>query len=122
MSTIAGTITNCHLVQAPFGTGGSRKVYHLTASFGQYTAASDDAAITDVPTAIGNFTKNGKTVTLRSAVGGQPGRAADGASVYASPQITVNGNSLEFNLGGVTAEANCAASSGVGIIVVVDES
>jgi hypothetical protein len=122
MTTIEGTVTGVQLVSASFGGLGSRKVYHVTASFGAYTASGDDAAILTLPTVIGNFTKNGKTVTLRGAMPGQPGQTAAGAAVYASPTITVDGASLEFNLGGVTAEANCAASVGVGIYVAVDES
>lgn len=122
MTTIEGTVTGVQLVYASFGGLGTRKTYHLTCDFGAYTASSDDAAVLTVPTVIGNFTKNGKTVTLRSAMAGQPGKTAAGAAVYASPTVTVDGTSLEFNLGGVTAEADCAASSGVGIFVNIDES
>lgn len=121
MATVAGTVTGCHLVQGSFG-GDGRKTYHLVASFAVYTASSDSAAITTANTAIGSFTKNGKTVTLRSAIAGQAGKTEAGTLVYAAPTVTVNGTSLEFNLGGVTAEADCAACAGVGILVTVDES
>lgn len=121
MATIAGTITGCHLVQSPFAGSGSRKTYYITASFGTYTASTDSGAITTADTAIASQLKNGKTLTLRQAMGAHPGFTSSGAAVYAL-NVTVSGSTLTMDLGGTTAEANCAASTGVGFFVSVDES
>ena len=119
MATVSGTVTGVNLLRAH----GDYKWYELTSSFAVYTASSDSAAIAAVPTAINNFTKNGKTVTLLSAITGPPGKNATGVDVFASSTVTVDGATLEFDLGsGVTTEANTSASTGVGIVVAIKES
>ncbi len=120
MAVVSGTVTGCQLVRSAGMGLGNRKTYFVTADFAVYTASSDSGALTTLNTTIQSATKNGKTVTLRQACGGQPGVNASGA-VYAL-NVTVNGTSLEFDLGSTTAEANTAACSGVGFYVTVDES
>ncbi len=121
MSTISGTITDAHLVQADPDGNSNRKTYLLLATFGTYTASSDDGAIVTVPTAVGNITKSGKTLTMRQAMGACPGNTSAGAAVYAL-NGTVSGSTLVCDLGTTTAEANCAAATGVGFLVSFDES
>ncbi len=121
MATVAGTITDVQLVNAPFGGRGARKVFLLSCTFAQYTA-TDTAAITAANTAIAAFMKNGATVTLRQAMGGPPGLTAGGTAVYAL-NATINTASIQCNLGTTTADASTGgASTAVGIYVSVDES
>lgn len=121
MSTIAGTITDVQLVQADPDGNSARKTYLVLASFGTYTASSDSGAILTVPTGVGDITKAGKTLTMRQAMGACPGKTSTGTAVYAL-NVTVSGNTLTMDLGTTTAEANCAASTGVGFLVSFDES
>lgn len=121
MATITGTIKAVNLLRGASNAGG-RKQYEVIADFAAYTASTDDAALAGVPAAIQNITKNGKTLTLLGSCGGQPGLDSSGNPVYASPEVTVSGTTLAFNLGGVTAEADAAACTGVGLIVSVLES
>ncbi len=122
MATVTGTLKEVNLVQSATNGLGNRKTYLVTANFAIYTASSDSGALAAVDTAIAAATKNGKTITLRQAMGAGPG-ATDvaGAAVYAL-NVTVSGSTLTFDLGGTTAEANTAACSNVGFFVSVDES
>lgn len=128
MANVSGTVKSVTLLQgslaAPEQSGVTtvRKVYRLGVDFGQYTASADTARITGVPTAIGSVTKSGRTVTLRAAMGGTPGRTAAGAAVYAQGVFTNSSGTLDFELGGTTAEADSAACTDVGVIVTVDET
>lgn len=122
MATVGGTVTGCHLVQASTNGLGSRKTYFITANFAVYTASSDSGAITALDTTIASQTKNGKTITLRQAMGAGPGKTnVSGAAVYAL-NCTISGATLTFDLGGTTAEADTPACSDVGFFVSVDES
>jgi hypothetical protein len=122
MSTVTGTIKEVNLVQGATNGLGARKTYLVTANFAVYTASSDSGALAAVNTAIADATKNGKTITLRQAMGAGPGKTnVSGAAVYAL-NVTVSGATLTFDLGGTTAEADTPACSDVGFFVSVDES
>jgi hypothetical protein len=125
MATVNGTIKSVDLVQASFGGRGARKTYHIGADYGIFTGSADTVILTGVTTKIQEHTRNGKTVTLRQAMSGQPGKNAAGADVYAIADgvVTIDGASVSFKLGGVTAEASTTtASTGVGFLITVDES
>ncbi len=121
MSTISGTVTDVQLVQADPDGNSARKTYLVLASFAVYTASSDSGAITTVPTAVGGITKSGKTLTMRQVMGACPGKTSTGTAIYAL-NATVSGTTITCDLGGVTAEADCAACTGVGFFVSFDES
>lgn len=122
MSNVDGTVQGVQLIAAPSGTGGNRKVYLVTCSFGAYTGSSDTSRVLSVDTAISSHTENGRTVTVRGAQGGPPGRDTNGQAVYTSATITNTSGTLSFDLCGTTTELTSAtASSGVGIVVTVDE-
>ena len=122
MADVDATITGCELLMSAGTGGGARKAYHLVCSFDTYTSSSDDGRITGVAAKISDRMKDGKTRTFRSAAFGRPGKTAAGTDVYVVGTITNTSGTLTFDLGGTTAAANAAASTGVGLIVVVDEA
>lgn len=126
MATIAGTITGVTLLRSKEGSG--RKAYLLTADFGAYTGASDDASLAGVGAAILAKTRNGKTVTLRGALPAAPGKDTNAQDVYftgASVQaLTVSTDALTGNLSiaAGTEVSTSTACKGVEICVIVDEA
>ncbi len=121
MSTITGTVTDAVLVQADPDGNSARKTYLILATFGQYTASSDSGAIVTLADKVGAITKSGKTLTLRQAMGACPGKNSTGTAIYAL-NVSVSGTTLTLDLGTTTAEADCAASTGVGFLASFDES
>lgn len=129
MSTINGTIKGVSLVQGNVNGVGARRAYLLSCEFPAYTGSGDTATITGVGAAISTATKTGKTLTLRGGicVGAGADTAAQavycgGASVQA---MTVSSDDLTGNLtiaAGTEITATTGVSSGVQVLVVVDES
>lgn len=128
MTTISGTITGASLVASNVNGLGARKAYMVTADFGAYTGASDTAALAGVGAAIASRTANGKTNTLRGAFTCQAGGDTANQAVYFSgaavQALTVSSDDLTGNLANAagTELTSSTASSGVGLIVIVDES
>ncbi len=128
MATINGTIKGVSLVQGNVNGVGNRKAYLLSCDFPAYTGSADTATITGVPAAIGTSVKNGKTLTLRSGVCVGPGADTAAQAVYATGTaagaMTVSTNDLTGQLSGAdgTELTTATASSGVQVLVVVDES
>jgi hypothetical protein len=123
MATIAGTIKGITLADtSPWGIAG-RKGYKVTFDIGAYTGSSDTATLAAVGAAIAAQTDNGKTITLRGAVNVFPGLDTNAQLVYTGA-LTVSTDALNFDL--TTAAAveltSATATTGIGLIVVVDES
>lgn len=122
MAVVTGTITGVHLVSAPVGSRAARKTYEVVANFAS-TTAGDSVKLVGINAAIEANRKDGKTFTARAAIAGNPGVDAAGASVYASPTITLDTGTLAFDLGTVTGDPGVhAGSKGVSIYVMGDES
>jgi len=121
MATITGTVNDVKCVSAPQSSIGNRYVYELSCSFGLYTASSDAGQIASVDSSIQTFTKRAGTFTVYGAIPGQPGIDSSGNAVY-GVLITNTSGTLAIDLGGTTAEANCAASTGVKVLVLGDWS
>jgi hypothetical protein len=128
MATITGTIDGITLLAASSTGVGARKTYLVTASFGAYTGATDDAKLAGVGAAIASFVRNGKTNSLVGALPHQGGLDTNAQAVYFSgasvKALSVSGDDLTGNLTNAagTELSSSTASSGVGIIVTVDES
>ena len=128
MATINGTIKGVSLVQGNVNGSGARKAYLLSCDFAAYTGAADTATITGVGAAIATATKNGKTNTLRGGICVGPGMDTAAQAVYcggASVQaLTVSSDDLTGNLtvAAGTEITSTTASTGVQVLVVVDES
>jgi hypothetical protein len=124
MTAIAATITDVQLVGGPDssveGSTGQRKTYRCVLSFGTQTAG-DTFFVVTATTKLANILKNGKTVTLREACGGQAGFTPGGTAAYALA-VTVSGSTLQGSAGGVTAAAALAAGAKASVYVTVDES
>lgn len=127
MAVISGTIREVVNLSAPLNTG--RKAYLVTADFGAYVTGTDTMALNGVGAAIAAKTRSGRTVTLRGALPGLPGKdiATMSVDVYAAgaavQALTVTGD----NLTGILANAAGAGQSstacrGVGLLVIVDEA
>lgn len=121
MSVIASTVTDIQLLSAPEGGIGTRKMYRLLCNLATSMTAGDTTAILTANTVIGAATKAGATLTLRQCMGGPPGLTTGGTALYGLI-ATVNGTSLEFSLGGVTAAAAVTAPATFSMFVTVDES
>lgn len=125
MATVTGTINSVQLLQSDNSGRGARKTYALGCSWSDaFTGSSDIVALADVGATIATNTKNGKTNTLRSACGGQPGATDEDADVYASETFTVSSDTLQFDLVTSTGDDLDLASTAqdVQVIVTVDES
>jgi len=140
MTTQNGTITGVTLLEGSFGgliatvssTNYTRKVYHLSVDFPAYTGSSDTMTVTGVNTAIAAATRNGRTLTLRAAVPGQPGQDTTAQAVFAAgtsiQAMAVSNGTTTGDLAGNLTDAagteltSTTAVSGVGIIAVVDET
>lgn len=140
MATQNGTITGVSLLSGnPAGTVGavsttnySRRAYLLTVSFPAYTGSSDTMTVTGVNTAIAAATRNGRTLTLRAAVPAFPGLDTNAQAVFAAgtsiQAMAVSNTTTTGDLAGNLTDAadteltSATASSGVGIIAIVDES
>lgn len=120
MSVIAGTVKDVHLVQSVFDGVGARQTYLVSFTVATMTAG-DTAAITALHTAIGNIIKGGRTLTLRQCMGAGPGVTPGGTAAYALI-ATINGNSAEFSIGGVTAAAAVADGTRANLFVSLDLS
>lgn len=122
MAVITGDIKAVHLVSAPVSSRGARKTYEVVANFAS-TTAGDTVKLVGINAAIEAARKDGKTFTTRASIAGNPGVDAAGASVYASPTITLSTGTLEFALGNASGSAGVhAGSKGVSIYVMGDES
>lgn len=122
MAVVTGVVTSIHLLHGSNGRG-NRKTYAVGAKWtAAFTGSADTVALEAVGAAIGSATKSGKTITLRSACGGQPGLTAAGADVYAKP-VTVSSDDLTFDLGTSTAaDLNLASTTqDLQLIVSCDE-
>lgn len=128
MSVINGTIKGVSLVQGNVNGVGARKAYLLSCDFAAYTGASDTATITGVGAAIATATKNGKTNTLRGGICVGPGADTAAQAVYATgtaaQAMTVSSDDLTGHLAVAagTEITSTTASTGVQVLVVVDES
>lgn len=130
MATINGTITGVQLLgTTPSGAGALSKAFLITADFAAYTGASDDATITGVNTAIAAAERNGKTLTLRSAARFYSGYDTANQAVYVDTAITLSNQTttgdLAFDLAnaaGTELTSTTGVSTGVPVIVVVDEA
>lgn len=121
MSVIASTITDVNLIGSVDNGIGARKFYHVLCNCATSVTAGDTSAVLTAGTAIANITKAGKTLTLRQCSGYKPGLSPGGTAVYGLI-ATVNGTSLEFSVGGVTAAAAVTAPFTFSLFVSVDES
>lgn len=131
MATINGTITGVTLLAGnPAGVGG-RKTYLLAVDVPAYTSGSDDLSITGVLTAINAATKNGKTLTLRGGLCCYPGRDTNAQAVYAAgasvnaltlANPTTTGDFTGELSDAAVAELTATASTGMGVIAIVDEA
>jgi len=83
--------------------------------------AGDTASVTNVPTLINNILGQGKTLTLRQCSGGIAGITPGATAAYALI-ATVNGASIQYSVGGVTAAAAVASGTITPIYITVDES
>lgn len=126
MATITGTKLGARLLEKDSSVdGGVRETWLVTASFGAYTASSDDAELAGVGAFIDAKARDGKTRTLRGAVPCMGGDNGSGTVVYfsgASVQaLTVSSDDLtgELNNKALT-ETNAAAGTEVGVAVIVD--
>jgi len=125
MAAIAATVKEITIAEGPHGsishaTTGARKTYRVTFSCGTQTAG-DTAVVLTLDEKIQNITKNGKTVTLRDAVGAGAGLTPGGTAAYA--QIpTVDSTTLSFSVGSPTQAAAVAEGTLVGLFVTVDEA
>ncbi len=129
MATINGVIRGVSHVQGNVNGAGARKSYLLSCEFPAYTGSADTATITGVGAAIATSTKNGKTNTLRGAICVGPGVDTAAQAVYcggASVQaMTVSTDDLTGNLtvaAGTEITATTGTTTGVQVLVVVDES
>lgn len=129
MANVVATVSSVQLVQGshagPEQSAAStvRKTYLVTLNTAIYTASADTATVTGICDRIKDFTKKGVAMTYRSAMAGPPGKTAAGAAAYVSvgSAITNASETLSFQIGGTTTEANTAAATGVGLYVLVDE-
>lgn len=129
MGVINGTIKGCSLVQGNVNGVGARKAYLLSCEFPAYTGASDTASVTGAGAAIATATKNGKTNTVRGALCVGAGADTAGQAVYvtgtAVQAMTVSSDDLTGHLAvaaGTEITATTGVTSGVQLLVVVDES
>ena len=126
MATVVGTVASVILIQGPYAgpdQSAVRKTYLLGINSAIYTASADSVVATGVAARIGEHTKSGRTVTLRTFAAGPPGQTAAGAAAFANPAGTITNSSgtLSFQLG-ATQDTNTAAATGVGLYVIVDET
>ena len=141
MATRNGTIRGVTLLSgSPAGvtaldstTVCSRRVYLITADFlDAYTGSGDVASITGVCTAIAASTRNGKTLVLRGAVPAFAGQDAAGqgvhmtgtavaASTIANPTTTGDLTGQLSDASGTEVTTTSGVTSGVGVVVCVDE-
>lgn len=96
MATITGVKGTAAIVKRPATRHDSRGVYLVTANFGTYVGAADDAALAGVGAAITASVRDGKTRTMRSAV--CVGAGYDGTRSVYTGACTVNADALAFNL------------------------
>lgn len=131
MSVITGTVDAVSLIDASHNGAGARKSYILSCSFGAYTS-SDSGALAGVVATIAAAVRNGKTNVITSGNQGigvtclGPGLDSAGQAVYVGA-VTVSSASvgtLAFNLTDSAGSelSSAAASSGVKLLVTVDES
>lgn len=123
MSTITGTLKGVQLISESPSGDGNRKVYLCTYDFGAYTGASDDATVTGVTAAIESRTRDGVALTLRWGAAAHAGSDTNNQAVYVGA-CTVSTDDLTFNLANAagTELTSATASTGVGIMVGVDET
>ena len=125
MATVTGTINSVSLISGNRSGRGDRKTYELGCSWSAaFTGSADIVALATVGATIASHTRNGKTNTMRSACGGQPGLTDSDADVYAGPTFTISSDTLQFDLVTSTgADLNLSSTKeDVQIIVSVDES
>ena len=125
MANVAAIIKELTLVEGPHGslqhaTTGQRKTYRVSFVTGTQTAG-DVAVVVTLNEKIAAIVKNGRTVTLRDALGAGPGLTPGGTMAYASIP-TVDGTTLSWTVGGPTAAAIVAALTGSNLFVTVDET
>lgn len=123
MAVVAGTIRGIQFLSSSLSlTGtGSDETYLVTAGFGAYDASEDTASLPGVGAAISASTRDGKTRTLRGAVGSGAALDNAGQAVYIGVP-TISTDDLTFSLTAVdrtTEVADFTSVSGVQCIVVV---
>ncbi len=121
MATVSASVTAIKLLAGPESSVGNRYLYQVTADFAIYTASSDNGEFAALDTAIQTSTRHAGTFTIRQVMGGTPGSTSAGAAVYVVLATNSSGT-VAVDLGGTTAEANCAASKGVNLLVLGDWS
>jgi len=126
MANVTATIKELTLVEGPHGSlqhssTGARKTYRVTFALGTQTAG-DVAVVLTLNEKIAAIVKNGRTVTLRDALGAGPGLTPGGTLAF-SFTPTVNGTTLSWSVGAPTdSAAAVAALTGSNLFVTVDES
>lgn len=121
MATISGTIKGATLLSKSFSGADEREVWLITADFGAYTGASDDAQLTGIGAHLDASCRDGKSRTLRDACAGPAGSDTNAQDVYAA-LTTVATDDLTGNLAVAagTEIPSATASEGCQVIVVVD--
>lgn len=123
MAVVSGTIRGVQFLSSSLSlTGvGSDETYLVTSDFGAYDASADTATLVDVGATISARARDGKTRTLRGAVGSGGAKDNAGQVVYIGAP-TVSTDALTFSLTAVdrsTEVADFTSVSGVQCIVVV---
>jgi len=130
MAVINGTIIGITLANATLQGAGTRKTYLITANFAAYNGAADTATITGVGAAISAQVRNGRTITLRGGISASAGLDTAAQAVhFTGTSVTAATLSSDDLTGQLSTDASTAteittstACTGVGVLVVVDES
>lgn len=126
MALITGSIRGVTQLHTPAMLG--RKAYLVTANFGANVGGTDTCTLTGVGAAIAGRTRNGRTVTVRTASPAGPGKDSNNLDVYmvgaaGTQNVTVAGDNLTGILGTAAAATQTStACTGVQLIVCVDEA
>lgn len=127
MAVASATIKGVTNVSKSFQMHGTREAWLLTCDFGSYTGSGDTMSIASVGAAIDARCRDGKSSTLRGAVpafAGYDGTQAVYATGASAQALTVSSDDLTGNLSNAagTELTSAAASSGVGVLVIVDRA
>ena len=96
MATITGTIASVTNVRRNDTPDGAMNTARLFCNFAAYTGSSDSGALSAIPTAIAGMLRNGKTITVISAM--CVGAGSDGTQGIYTGAITISGANATFNL------------------------
>lgn len=96
MATIYGTIIGITNIRRNDTPDGARNVARIACNFAAYTGSSDSGGVSAIPTALAACLRNGKTITIRSAI--CSGAGSDGAQAVYTGAITVSSPNMTFDL------------------------